>query len=113
METAELEITLAEPPPLEVKDDVVRVRGTRVTLDAIVHAFNEGCTAEEILLDYPTLSLADIYAVFAYYLRHREEVDAYVARRHLEAQELRRQIEEVCPPDGFRERLLARRQQKP
>jgi len=26
---------------------------------------------------------------------------------------IRRKIEEICPPDGFRERLLARRAQKP
>ena len=30
----------------------------------------------------------------------------------LEGEEIRRKIEEICPPDGFRERLLARRAQK-
>ncbi len=29
----------------------------------------------------------------------------------LEAEEIRRKIEEHCPPDGFRERLLAGRAQ--
>ena len=34
-------------------------------------------TAEEIVQQYPTLDLADIYTVIAYYLRNREDVDAY------------------------------------
>ena len=39
-----------EPIPLETDaDGVVRVGGTRVTLDTIVAAFTKGATAEEIL----------------------------------------------------------------
>ena len=39
--------------------------------------FAEGATAEEIAQQHPTLALADIYAVLSYYLRRREEADAY------------------------------------
>jgi len=43
-----------EPIPLKVDSDgVVRVGGTRVTLDTIVTAFNNGATAEEIVHQYP------------------------------------------------------------
>jgi uncharacterized protein (DUF433 family) len=109
-----LQLPVAEPLLLRLDEEgVVRVGRTRVTLDAVVAAFNCGSTAEEILLDYSSLQLADIYDVIAYYLRHREEVDAYVEHRRLEAEEIRRKIEEVCPPDNFRERLLARRGQQP
>jgi uncharacterized protein (DUF433 family) len=111
---AQWKMPAAEPPPLKVDaEGTVRVQGTRVTLDTVVGAFDEGCTAEEILLDYPSLKLADIYAVIAYYLRHREEVGAYLEQRQRKAEEVRRKIERVCPPDNFRERLLARRAQKP
>ena len=47
--------------------------GTRVTLEAIVAAFSDGATAEEIAQDFPAVSLSDVYAVISYYLRHRSE----------------------------------------
>ena len=66
---------MSDPVPLESEaDGVVRVKGTRVTLDTVVAAFAEGATAEEIAPQYPTLALSDIYAVLSYNLRRREEV---------------------------------------
>jgi len=47
---------------------VVRVAGTRVTLETIVDAFAAGATAEEIAQQYPTVPLADVYSVIAYCL---------------------------------------------
>jgi uncharacterized protein (DUF433 family) len=100
----------ADPVPLETdRDGVVRVRGSRVTLDTIVAAFFRGATAEEILQQYPTLALADIYAVIAYYLRRRDDVDAYLRRRQAQAEQVRRENEARFDPSGLRERLLARR----
>jgi uncharacterized protein (DUF433 family) len=107
-----LDITVAHPPPLTMlPDGAVRVRGTRVSLDTVIHAFNEGCTPEEITQDFPTLRLADVYAVIAFYLQHPEDVHAYLEERRQKAEEIRRRIEEKCPPDGFRQRLLDRREQ--
>jgi uncharacterized protein (DUF433 family) len=109
MKMAGLDITLAEAPPLcKLPDGAVRVWGTRVSLDTVIHAFDEGCTPEEIRDDYPTLQLADIYAVIAFYLRHREDVLAYLQESQQRGDEIRRKIEEACPPDGFRECLAAR-----
>lgn len=42
-------------------DGVVRVRDTRVTLDTVVSAFCDGATPEEIVQQYPSLDLADVY----------------------------------------------------
>ena len=42
---------------------VVRVVGTRVTLDTIVDAFATGATAEEIAQQYPTIPLVDVCSV--------------------------------------------------
>jgi uncharacterized protein (DUF433 family) len=110
---AQLELPESEPLPLRWDPaGAVRVGKTKVTLDAVVYAFNNGCAAEEIMLQYRTLTLPDIYGALFYYLRHREQVDAYIAERRLEAEELRRKIEELCPPDGLRERLLARQAQQ-
>ena len=52
-------------------DGVLRVSGTRVTLDTLVAAFQDGATPEEIAQQYPSIPLADIYAVIGYYLNHR------------------------------------------
>src|ERR1041385_6199674 len=102
-----------KPVPLRVDNDgVVRLEGSRVTLDTVIGAFNNGCVPEEILLKYPSLDLSDIYAVVTYYLWHGEEVDEYLATRAERAEEVRRQNEERWPPQAMRERLLARRNEK-
>jgi uncharacterized protein (DUF433 family) len=101
---------MADPLPLHTDPHgAIRVGGTRVTLDTVVYAFNEGATAEEILERYPSLQLADIHSVISYYLHHRAEVDGYLREREQEAEEIRRKIEAQFDPQGIRERLLARR----
>lgn len=102
--------TVLEPVPLSLteKDQVVRVAGTRVALDTIVRAFQKGATPEEIAQDYSAVSLPDIYAVIAYYLRHRSEVDEYLQRREGEHAELEREIKARPDYQEFRDRLLAR-----
>jgi uncharacterized protein (DUF433 family) len=90
-------------------DGVMRVGGTRVTLDTILAAFSKGATAEEIAQQYPSVSLADVYQVIAYFLRHTSEVETYLTRRREEDLEVRRANEARWPPDGIRARLLARR----
>jgi uncharacterized protein (DUF433 family) len=103
---------VSDPLPLTVSEDghVIRVAGTRVTLDTLIGAFKRGATPEEIAQDFPAVSLADVYAVITYYLRHRSEVDEYLERRALEHAELRREIESRPEYQEFRERLLARAQ---
>lgn len=101
-----------EPVPLAlVPDGVVRVGKTRVTLDTVVGTFNEGATPEEIVIQYDTLRLADVYVVIGYYLRHRGEVEAYLEEREREAEEVRRTVEARSSIPDIRERLLARRAQ--
>ena len=56
----------------------IRVGATRVLLELVIHAFQQGETAEGIIDSYPTLKLADVYAVIACYLTHHAEVDAYM-----------------------------------
>jgi uncharacterized protein (DUF433 family) len=96
-------------PFVEHTDGVIRVGGTRVTLEAVVEAFNEGATAEEIAAQYPALQLGDIYATIAYYLHHRADVDAYVQRQEQQAEVVRQENLARFDQRGVRERLLARR----
>jgi uncharacterized protein (DUF433 family) len=103
----------SQPVPLQADaDGVVRVAGTRVTLDTVVAAFTQGATAEQIAHDYPVLGLVDIYAVITFYLRQREAVEAYLAEQHRAGQHMRHQMEARFDPHGIRDRLLARRVSK-
>lgn len=107
-----VETLIAEPPPLYATDEgVVRIKGTRVSLDTVIGAFQNGSTAEQIAYKYPSLNLADIYAVITHYLRHRQEVEAYLIQQRQEAESIRQKVEERFSPSGVRERLLARRGQ--
>ena len=102
-----------QPVPLVTDTDgVVRVENARVTLDTIVSAFLEGATAEEIVYQYPSLDLADVYSVIAYYLRRRTDVEEYLRQRQQQADNVRQKNEDRFPPNGVRARLLARRTSK-
>ena len=99
-----------EPIPLQIDaDGVVRVDNTRVTLDTVVMAFMEGATAEEIVQQYPSISLTAVYYTIGYYLRRQADVEAYLNQRRGQAEQVRRQNESCFDPVGIRERLLARR----
>jgi uncharacterized protein (DUF433 family) len=89
-------------------DGVARVGGTRVTLDTVVWAFEQGATPDEIALRCDTLQLADIYAAIDYYLKHRAEVDDYLAKRRLEAVRVRRDPGQKSDRQTIRDRLRAR-----
>lgn len=102
-----------EAPPLrEDASGALRVGGSRVLLELVIHAFEDGATAESIVQRYSTLELSDVYAVIAYYLRHRQEVDEYLARREVEAREVRARIE-ASQGDlkEIRQRIQARRKE--
>ncbi|MBI2331309.1 MAG: DUF433 domain-containing protein [Chloroflexi bacterium] len=101
--------TVREIIPIKMnKDGVFLVSKTRVTLDTIIGAFNDGATAEEIAYQYPSVPLADIYSVIGYYLRQKKQVNAYLKRREKQAKEVRKLNEEKLSSSGIRERLLAR-----
>jgi len=105
------EALTTEPAPLVTGDDgVMRVRGTRVTLETVWSAFAEGATAEEIAQRYPSISLADAYQVIGYCLRHASAIEPYLERRHRDMRETRTSDESIWPAIGIRDRLIARRQ---
>jgi uncharacterized protein (DUF433 family) len=99
----------SEAPPLRVDaGGVVRVGNSRVILDLVVSQYENGMTPEDMVRAYDTLVLAEVYAVIAYYLRHRDEVRAYLNRREEEAEALRAKSEAERPRDLI-QALLARR----
>ena len=76
------------PVPLRTAEGgVVRIGDSRISLDSVVYDYKNGATAEQIAFNFPTLDLADIHAVIAWYLRHREEVEQYLIDQQPEADE--------------------------
>jgi uncharacterized protein (DUF433 family) len=69
-------------PLVENEAGDILLEGSRVFLEHIVEAFQHGKHPEDIQQSFPGISLADIYAVIAYYLRHRDEVERYMARQN-------------------------------
>jgi uncharacterized protein (DUF433 family) len=99
-----------DAPPLHVtKEGVVRVGNTRVPLETVIWTYQEGASPEEIVMHYDVLELADVHAVIAYYLKHREDVDAYIEGVLAESEQVRQENEARFDMRAFRERLLARK----
>lgn len=99
----------ADSPPLRTDEGgTIRVGATRISLDLVVEQYENGMSPEEMVRAYDTLTLPDVYAAIAYYLRHQGEVRAYLERQNAEAEQLRAKIEERRPP-VTRSQLLARR----
>ena len=52
-----------------------RIEGTRIRVQNIVLWTEQGMSADEILMHYPQLSLANIYAALTYYFDNKVEMD--------------------------------------
>lgn len=97
-------------PLIRLEHGVYRVMGTRIPLERIVECYQEGMTPEDMVRDFDTLRLPDVYTVIGYYLDHKEAVEEYMRKQQMEAEVLRRTIEANQPwRPGLREELLARR----
>ncbi|MDS3860007.1 DUF433 domain-containing protein [Thermosynechococcaceae cyanobacterium BACA0444] len=93
-------------------DDVVRVGKTRVTLDTVITVFKGGARPEEIIECYPVLTLAQVYAVIAYYLNNETEVEAYLCQRQQEAGQIYANFTKKFPQSDLKEKLLAHQAKK-
>jgi len=98
------------PLPLHADaDGSLRVGDSRVLFETVIAAYEAGDGVEEVVHNFPTLKLADVHAVMAYYLTHRAESDAYLATRRGLADQARVEWTRRSPPNGFRAKLEARR----
>ena len=57
----------------------IRLAGHRIGLHHVIRSYNEGFSPEMIVGEYPTLSLALIHKLIAFYLDNPSEVDAFIA----------------------------------
>lgn len=103
--------TLAVPLQQDPRG-ILRVGGSRILLELVIYAFQQGESPEGIVEMYPTLLLGDVYAVIAYYLAHRAEIDDYLRQCDEEAEIVRKRIEASQPPTPTKDELLARARAK-
>lgn len=80
-------------PLVVTEHGTIRIKGSRVSLDSIVHHFKFGATAEQFVQSFPSLSLGDVYSSIAYYLTHRQEIEAYLEEQETAADNLQEQLE--------------------
>ncbi|HEV3345103.1 MAG TPA: DUF433 domain-containing protein [Pirellulales bacterium] len=66
---------------------------SRVLLELVIHAFQDGATPEAICQRYSSLTLSDVYAVVAYYLRHQQEIEVYLSQRDRKTAEMNARME--------------------
>jgi uncharacterized protein (DUF433 family) len=98
------------PPFREDESGAIRIGNSRVLLELVIHAFQDGASPESIMQRYSTLSLSEIYSTIGYYLRHQQEIEFYLKERHQLAESVRERLSEIQPDLSLiRSRLLAQR----
>ena len=76
--SAPIKFQVTSPPFRWDEAGGIRIGSSRMTLDSLLAAYQNGSTPEEIAIQYSVLSLEDIYSAIAYYLNHRQELDNYL-----------------------------------
>jgi uncharacterized protein (DUF433 family) len=102
-----------ETPPLqEDETGAIRVGSSRVLLETVIRAFQDGASPESIVHRYSTLSLSDVYNTIGYYLRHQDAVKAYLDRREQLAESVKQRLSGIQPDLSLiRTRLLSQQNQ--
>lgn len=82
---------------IEQRDEAYWLIGTRISLDSVVHAFNNGESPETIAQNFPLLSLEQVYGAIAFYLANRELIDVYLKEGEQEFEKLQHSCREKNP----------------
>jgi len=99
-------------PVTVTEEGAIRIAGSRVSLESLLHHYNAGATPEQIACKFPSLRLADIYSVVAYYLNHRESIEEYLRETEAAGDAVQARIESQPGYQGsmseIRQRLMTR-----
>jgi uncharacterized protein (DUF433 family) len=86
---------------VEQRDGGYWIKGTRISLDSIVAAFNRGAAPETIRRSFPLLTLEEVYGAITLYLAHENEIDEHLQQSDAEfstqADERRQQLKGSKP----------------
>jgi len=81
--------TLIDRDP-SVRGGRPKIAGTGMTVTRIAGWYKAGMTPEEIALEYPHLTLAQVHAALTYYHANQNDIEADLARDEQAASELKR-----------------------
>jgi len=81
--------TLIDRDP-SVRGGRPKLAGTGMTVTRIAGWYKAGMTPEEIALEYPHLTLAQVHAALTYYHANQDDIEADLARDEQAASELTR-----------------------
>jgi uncharacterized protein (DUF433 family) len=99
-------------PLATVEDGAIRIVGSRVSLESVLYHYKAGATPEQIACKFPSLRLADIYSIVAYYLNHRESVEEYLREAEAAGDAIQSRVESQpgyqASMDEIRQHLLMR-----
>lgn len=99
------------PPFREDAKGAIRIGDSRVLLELVIRAFQDGASPESIVQRYSTLSLSDTYTTIGYYLRHQDAVEAYLNHREHLAELVHQRLSNIQPDLSLiRSRLLSQQQ---
>ena len=57
----------------------IRIKGTRVGIETVLYDYiHRSRTPQEIVAEYPSLTLEQVHATITYYLHNKEKVTAYL-----------------------------------
>ena len=59
-----------------------RIRNTRIPVWLLVSFRNQGASNQELLRNYPSLTLNDLQAAWDYYSNHKNEIDQEITYQH-------------------------------
>jgi uncharacterized protein (DUF433 family) len=93
--------------------DDIRLKGTRVGIETVLYDFiHRSRSPEDIAASYPSLTLDQVYATILYYLRNREQVNAYLEDWLEWGRRMREEQERNPPPVVIRLRALKAEREK-
>jgi uncharacterized protein (DUF433 family) len=96
---------------IEKRHDAYWIGGTRISLDSVVMAFQQGLSPETIAAEcFPALSLEQVYGAIAYYLANRPKIDVYLTKSNVEFKKLWNATH--AGDAGFSARLIESRRRK-
>ena len=95
---------------VEQRGDAWYLRGSRVSVDSLVHAFCDGLSPEAIAREcFSALSLEQVYGAITFYLANRDELDAHL-RTWKAKGDAWRQAQQTSDPDFAQKMAQARRE---
>jgi uncharacterized protein (DUF433 family) len=88
-------------------EDDIRIKGTRVGIESVLYDYvYRNQTTEEIVRNFASLKIEQVYATILYYLSNREEIEKYLLNWLSFGKKAREKQEENPPPVVLRLRKV-------